>query len=625
MTMLLPTLRPLGRILGSIVILAGAATCGVSAQFSAPASPSAPTATATGVAFYRGDEGRTGYVPTSVKLPLSVAWQNTTNPVDGNTSSPVLDGGVIFFGAGNRAYAVNASDGSIKWTYPASGTNGSSAFYGTPAVTDGKVFIGCDDGHLDALDETSGESIWQVVTGGPVRSAPVIDNGIVYFGSLDTKLYAVREDTQQPAWGGSFRTTGPITGAVVMGGDSVIFADGNNSLYCAQKATGRLLWSVNFSGGLMSVPAIYADGTVFVASDHDLYGLAPSVGQTKWHTTLAAAITAAPALSTDNDTLYAPTTDGNLVAVNTHGQILWTTAVDGVVKTSPVATTNAIIVATRGGVVEGVSPENGRILWSYSLRAMNPPIQVQETNNGLITASPLVTQDAVYTLGNEGTLTAFKSGAVDEIAPTATLHYPSTKTKVAGAQIAYSIKLVDAGTGVDPSSITLMVDNAPLPISYSPESNLIAVKTTSAGLLFGTTPVRLSTLADGPHTLILKASDWRGNQLIQTWRFTVDSSLNPEGSSEPIAAPTASQLMPGQDTTSSFDNADSSPVNTDLGGLNSQNGGSIAGGAPAGSSGGSGGSSSSGGSNGGGGGGAGAPPPVAPPPGQGGFPPPPPI
>jgi outer membrane protein assembly factor BamB len=518
-----------------------AAACAVSAQQVADGAPTVKT-----IGLSRADVSRTGFMPIDLKLPLSVAWQNTTDEVSGNTSSPVAADGLIFFGAANTVYAVNADDGSIKWQYPTSGaTNRWTApkpFYGTPTVADGKVYIGNDDKSLYVLDEMTGDKVGAVETHGAVRSAPVVNNGVVFFGSDDDYLYAVREDNLQTVW--SKQTSGPIDAAVVINGDNVLFADGNDTLYNAAQSNGRLLWQVQFDNSLNdSVPAVAAFGTIYVAIGADLYGLVPSNGAIKWKTTLPSDVSATLTLSANNNTLYAPTIDGRLIALSPRGQVVWTTKLDGTVNAAPAATNNAVIVATSNGVVEAVSTDpdaNGAIIWCYSFRAIKSPVSMKYGDCGYVTATPLVLKGAVYTLGNEGTLTAFSSSAVDQIPPDATLNAPATDKKVAGSQIPYSIKVTDTGSGVDPNSVVLTVDGAKLPVVYSPKTDLITVKLTEVivdGVSAGTKPQHLDTLADGDHTLVLKVADWRGNTLTKTWQFSVDSTLDPADATPPIAAP----------------------------------------------------------------------------------------
>jgi outer membrane protein assembly factor BamB len=72
-----------------------------------------------------------------------------------------------------------------KWSATTGGTVHSS-----PAVVNGVVYVGSEDGKLYAFDATGGALQWTATTGGPVDSSPAVVNGVVYVGSGDGNLYA---------------------------------------------------------------------------------------------------------------------------------------------------------------------------------------------------------------------------------------------------------------------------------------------------------------------------------------------------------------------------------------------------------------------------------------------------
>ncbi len=133
---------------------------------------------------------------------------------DGEQGLEVYFGVYNWGGVGPQAVALNEATGAELWTANIGGNSTS-----TPAVHDGRVFIGSDDGNLYALDATNyGAELWTFQTGGEVYSAPVVADGMVYFGSLDHYVYAVDEYTGALIWSydtGASRLMG--SGAVVDG------------------------------------------------------------------------------------------------------------------------------------------------------------------------------------------------------------------------------------------------------------------------------------------------------------------------------------------------------------------------------------------------------------------------
>src|SRR5438046_2810818 len=60
----------------------------------------------------------------------------------------------------------------------------------SPAVADGIVYVGSNDGGVYAFDATSGAPVWKSPTGGPVFSSPAVANGVLFAVSNDGYLYA---------------------------------------------------------------------------------------------------------------------------------------------------------------------------------------------------------------------------------------------------------------------------------------------------------------------------------------------------------------------------------------------------------------------------------------------------
>jgi outer membrane protein assembly factor BamB len=58
-------------------------------------------------------------------------------------------------------------------------------------VAGGTVYVGSQDGQVYALDATTGSLRWSYPTGGPVYSGPAVAGGTVYVGSDDHKVYAL--------------------------------------------------------------------------------------------------------------------------------------------------------------------------------------------------------------------------------------------------------------------------------------------------------------------------------------------------------------------------------------------------------------------------------------------------
>lgn len=68
----------------------------------------------------------------------------------------------------------------LLWTFQTQGAVESS-----PAIVDGKAYIGSFDGYLYCLDLAMGKPDWKFKTTGGVKSSPCVDSGKVYIGSTN--------------------------------------------------------------------------------------------------------------------------------------------------------------------------------------------------------------------------------------------------------------------------------------------------------------------------------------------------------------------------------------------------------------------------------------------------------
>ena len=88
-------------------------------------------------------------------------------------------------------------------------TSFSGSMEGSPVVVNGVVYGGSVDAQLVALKASTGHLLWTYPTGGAVADTPAVANGVVYFGSDDNNLYALNAATGALLWNyatGSFIT-----------------------------------------------------------------------------------------------------------------------------------------------------------------------------------------------------------------------------------------------------------------------------------------------------------------------------------------------------------------------------------------------------------------------------------
>jgi alcohol dehydrogenase (cytochrome c) len=164
---------------------------------------------------------------------LGGAWTSTKfDDGGGGRAMPVVKDGLLFITAGSWVYAYDAKTGATVWRHqvgasPASPSlgdfnrteNGLPAREGV-AVGEGLVFFGTSSAHVVALQEKTGELVWdQFIGTAPPRpgqgssGAPVYANGLVMIGlaadfGFRGRVVAVDAKTGKKAWEW-FATAGP--------------------------------------------------------------------------------------------------------------------------------------------------------------------------------------------------------------------------------------------------------------------------------------------------------------------------------------------------------------------------------------------------------------------------------
>lgn len=105
-------------------------------------------------------------------------------------SSPDVVNGVVYIGSwDSNVYALNASTGKQIWE------DSLFRILSSAAVSDDVVYV-AGYAYVYALNTTTGSQIWNLTTQNQINSSPAIFNGVVYIGSQDGNFYAIGEPSQ---------------------------------------------------------------------------------------------------------------------------------------------------------------------------------------------------------------------------------------------------------------------------------------------------------------------------------------------------------------------------------------------------------------------------------------------
>jgi outer membrane protein assembly factor BamB len=321
---------------------------------------------------------------------LRLKWKNPIGIYEGGPSSPAVVNGVVYFGSDDgNVYALNASTGAKLWSFATGGEVGSS-----PAVVNGVVYIG-GAGNVYALNASTGSKLWSFATGVEVDSSPAVVNGVIYFGSRDGTVYALNAGTGAKLW--SFTTGNIVDSSPAVANGVVYVGSEDNNLYALNASTGAKLWSFKTGGTVISSPAV-ANGVVYVGSTAGVYALNANTGALLWNSPTAPQLYSSPAVA--NGVVYIGSEDGYMYALNAStGALLWSYNTGHFADSSPAVANNVVYVGA-----SAFNASTGALLWSYS------------TGNGE-TTSPTIVDGVVYVRAQatptevEGDVYAFSVGA----------------------------------------------------------------------------------------------------------------------------------------------------------------------------------------------------------------------
>jgi outer membrane protein assembly factor BamB len=193
---------------------------------------------------YHNDAAHTGYSDTPTPTSAPQLWKCTidTEPVTIPGSPAIVDGRVYLGSADGNVYCLLASDGSKVWNYtteynsngPAHGYSWGNAV-SDPAVAGGYVYVGSSDFKIYCLKATSGSYVWNYTTNAEVYSAPAVADGLVFVGSYDGNAYCLNATDGVEVWNYQVGTFSPVNAAGSAGSssiaDGVVYVVGNGVLY----------------------------------------------------------------------------------------------------------------------------------------------------------------------------------------------------------------------------------------------------------------------------------------------------------------------------------------------------------------------------------------------------------
>jgi outer membrane protein assembly factor BamB/predicted phosphodiesterase len=285
-------------------------------------------------------------------------------------STPALVNGLVVVGNQNGLVeALDVKNGKRKWKYQTGGP-----IFSSPASSENKIVMGSTDGNVYCLNN-KGQLLWKHSFDAAVLGAPEIKNNIVYIGGSDKTFRAIDLADGKLLWKFN-ELNGPMTSKPVIYDSMVIFGAWDRNLYALNATTGSLLWKwnngstvINFSPA-SCIPVVKNDIAYIVAPDRYMTALDLKSGSVLWRTN-ESTVRESIGISEDGSTVYGKTMQDTVVAFNTGAvkSVAWKKFIGYGYEHAPsmlIEKAGTVYFGTRNGIVYAVDKQ-GNLLWKFKI------------------------------------------------------------------------------------------------------------------------------------------------------------------------------------------------------------------------------------------------------------------
>ena len=210
-------------------------------------------------------------------------WASAMTGATMSDGTPAVSDGHVYVGneTADRVVSYNLQTGALEWR----GTEALGGWQdGIPSAADGRVFIGSGNGII-ARDGATGATLWSyrssspsLVNGNATPAAAAIRGNVVYMGFPSGEVAALNATTGALIWkrllpgsqyrGGSF--TSPA-----LSGNTLFVGANSGSFYALDARSGQPLWQQNLGTWVSAGPAVSGNTVVVGAFDGNLYAFTP--------------------------------------------------------------------------------------------------------------------------------------------------------------------------------------------------------------------------------------------------------------------------------------------------------------------------------------------------------------
>ncbi len=274
-----------------------------------------------------------------------------------------------------------------------------------PVIDNELLYLGCDDGTMRALDQATGTLVWEFKIGSHpegkgILSTPALHNGILYFGAYDGVVYALQSKTGKEVWRyddadwvGSSPALAPELGVLFIGLEFGLFGK-RGGIVALDMKSGKRRWQHKTPSLTHGSPLYIPEERMVVIGSNDgvCYAYDAVSGAEQWRFGTRGDIKTAPAYDPVHKTVFVASHDGTLYGLSAEsGQPLAVKETGAAIYSIPLVCDDTVYVASLDKKVYALDTNTLRERWVFA-------------TNGRVYGSPIVVEGSVFIGSNDGRL-----------------------------------------------------------------------------------------------------------------------------------------------------------------------------------------------------------------------------
>lgn len=295
---------------------------------------------------------------------------------------------------------------SAKWLFKSEGPDYHYVIpKSAPVLDEERVYFGSDSGNFWAINQSDGSIAWKyrVLFGANksmIFSSPALFGNTIFFGAHDGNFYALDKETgkrtwvfMEADWIGSSPCVSDKLGLVYVGLEFGLWKK-QGGLAALDMKTGKKIWEYPMSSFTHSSPAHSARHDVVMCgcNDNTVYALNAKTGALLWKFETGGEIKASFAFDEKRGLVCFGSFDAHLYVLRIKtGELVYKIPTGEAIYSTPLVYGSHVFVASLDKNLYCVHLETGAVLWKFA-------------TNGRIFSSPEVIDGKIYIGSNDGRL-----------------------------------------------------------------------------------------------------------------------------------------------------------------------------------------------------------------------------